>query len=96
MLRRTEIFREKFASIYGSLYLNALESLYQRGKPYCIATEILNIKNTLLKNSLSEAMTKKMEYFIKLLMLKVDESAEIDQMSSLYEQNTCLNPDLNL
>lgn len=95
MLRRTEIFREKFASIYGSLYLNALESLYQRGKPYCIATEILNIKNTLLKNSLSEAMTKKMEYFIKLLMLKVDESAEIDQMSSLYEQNTCLNPDLN-
>lgn len=95
MLRRTEAFREKFKTIYGALYLNAIDSLYHRGKPYAIATEILNVKNALLKDSLSEAMNKKMEYFIKLLMLKVDESQEIDQMSSLYEQNICLNPDLN-
>ncbi len=95
MLRRTENFRRNFKRIYGELYINAKRNLYTRGKAYQIACEFINIKDKLINSGLKEDKLKKFDYIIKFIMEKVDESPAIDATSSLYEQNTALNADIN-
>lgn len=94
MLSRTEQFRENFRELYRDLFINAKCDLYVRGNAYQIAREFINIKEYLQKRKIA-VKSKKYDYIIRFIMSKVDENTSISSTSSLYEQNTAMNADLN-
>lgn len=95
MLNRTAGFRKIFRDLYGKLYIDALQNLHHRGKPYPLAAEFINIKDWFTEHDGSELLSKKYDYIISFITQKCDECPDISQCSSLFEQNTALNSDLN-